>query len=112
MRPGFAVACLMVWLGSSGLGSTVFAQTPNACGCYADAKGNCTCTKKSKCGCPGECEPVGCEAKREKQADKDAQTELKRITAQEKKKAAAAAKTQKKKPKTAEKPSDKPIDPP
>jgi hypothetical protein len=73
------------------------AQTPNSCGCYADPQGACICTKKSKCGCPDECEPVGCEEKRLRQANKDAELELKRIAAREKKKSAEAQKEVKEK---------------
>jgi hypothetical protein len=73
----------------------VRAQTPNACGCYRDTTGTCKCTKKSKCGCPEDCEPVGCEVKRSKDADREAAAELKRINAREKQRAAAAAKESK-----------------
>jgi hypothetical protein len=106
MRTLFALACAAgLLLGSAPSG----AQTPNECGCYQDATG-CKCTRKAKCGCPGECEPVGCEAKREKQAEKEATAELRRIAAKEKKKAAEAAKAAKEKEKAekaAEKAKDK-----
>ena len=40
--------------------------TLNACGCYTKGNG-CVCTnKKAKCECPGECEPAGCDVKRNK----------------------------------------------
>ena len=65
----------------------------NACGCYRDDTGACKCEKKSKCGCPEECEPVGCEEKRQKQADREAEAALKKIAARERKKGADAAKT-------------------
>jgi hypothetical protein len=69
------------------------AQEMNACGCYRDDQGNCKCTnKRGKCACPGDCEPVGCEAKRLKDADREAAAALKRIQQKEKKKAAEAAK--------------------
>jgi hypothetical protein len=71
----------------------VFAQAMNACGCYRDDQGTCKCTKKSKCGCPEECEPVGCEEKRQKQADREADAALKQMEARERKKGAEAAKT-------------------
>jgi hypothetical protein len=89
------VALLAALLVSPG---PVRAQQPNACGCYRDTNGECKCTKKGKCVCPGECEPVGCEAKRQKDADKEAEATLKRIQAKEKKKAAEAARQAKKKP--------------
>jgi hypothetical protein len=45
--------------------------TLNACGCYQKGNG-CVCTnKKAKCECPGECEPVGCEEKRNKAMEKE-----------------------------------------
>lgn len=68
----------------------------NACGCYRDDAGACRCQKKGKCACPGECEPVGCDAKREKEAAKAADAEIKRIAVREKKRAAEAAKAKQK----------------
>ena len=50
----------------------------NACGCYRSESGSCYCDKKAKCGCPGECEPKGCEEKREKEIEKEIQSETKR----------------------------------
>lgn len=67
------------------------AQSMNACGCFRDDKGGCKCAKKSKCGCPEECEPVGCEEKRQKAADRTADAELKQIAARERKRSAEAA---------------------
>ncbi len=96
MRLVYAAVCaawMVLWCGPAG------AQTLNSCGCYQEPSGACKCTRKSKCGCPGECEPVGCEAKRSKQADKEAAAELKRIAAREKKMAADAAKATKDKQK-------------
>ena len=55
----------------------------NACGCYGEA-GSCICEKKSKCGCPGECEPKGCEAERQKQLQKEIDAETKRAKEEEK----------------------------
>jgi hypothetical protein len=72
--------------------SAAHAQTANACGCYRDDQGGCKCAKKSKCGCPEECEPVGCEEKRQKQADREADAALKKMEARERKKGAEAAK--------------------
>jgi hypothetical protein len=87
----------------AGLPRVSVAEEVNACGCYRGSDGNCICTKtkKAKCACPGECEPIGCEAQRQKAADKEAAAALKRIDAKEKKKAAeakAASKKTKKKP--------------
>jgi hypothetical protein len=50
----------------------------NACGCRQTGQGLCVCEKKSKCGCPGECEPKGCEEKRAKQLEKEIQAETKK----------------------------------
>jgi hypothetical protein len=50
----------------------------NACGCRGDSLGACFCEKKSHCGCPGECEPKGCEERRAKQMDKEVQAETRK----------------------------------
>jgi len=50
----------------------------NACGCYADLSGKCFCPKRAKCGCPGECEPKGCEEKRARQMQKEIAAEMKK----------------------------------
>jgi len=52
-------------------------KTLNACGCYGDGV-TCTCEKKAKCGCPGECEPKGCEEKRQKEMQKEIEAETKK----------------------------------
>jgi hypothetical protein len=52
-------------------------KTLNACGCYGDGV-NCTCERKAKCGCPGECEPKGCEEKRQKEMQKEIDAETKK----------------------------------
>jgi hypothetical protein len=94
---------VLIWTVAGGVPRVgAAAEAMNACGCYRGADGNCVCTKsrKPKCACAGECEPIGCEAQRQKQADKEAAAALKRIDAKEKKKAAeakAAAKRTKKK---------------
>jgi hypothetical protein len=64
----------------------------NACGCYS--KGNaCVCTsKKAKCECPGECEPVGCAAKRDKEMEKETADAVKQAQDEDKKREAAEAK--------------------
>ena len=66
----------------------------NKCGCYEDSAGSCHCAKKSQCGCPGECEPSGCEQKRQKEFAKEAQDELKRQQQEDKKRNAELAKKQ------------------
>ena len=61
------------------------AKELNACGCYKDAGGACLCTKKGKCNCPGECEPKGCEEKRQKEMEKEIAAETKKAAEAEKK---------------------------
>jgi hypothetical protein len=105
---GLLALPLALPLDTSLLGSGLArAQAVNACGCYRDDAGACRCNKKSKCGCPEECEPMGCEEKRQRQAEREANAELKRIAAQEKKKAGEAARqSRKKKPAPPPEPSD------
>jgi hypothetical protein len=67
----------------------------NACGCYRHDQGVCQCTRKSKCGCPEECEPMGCEQKRQREADRAAAQALKQIAEREKKAAETAHSTKK-----------------
>jgi hypothetical protein len=50
----------------------------NRCGCYRDPNGACFCAKKATCGCPGECEPRGCEEKRDKDIQKEIEAETKK----------------------------------
>jgi len=52
-------------------------QPLNACGCRGEAN-NCVCQRKAKCGCPGECEPKGCEEARQKQLQKEIEEETRR----------------------------------
>jgi hypothetical protein len=64
-------------------------ENVNACGCYRDARGGCVCTdKKGKCECPGECEPVGCGEKRDKEIEREMAAEVKRVQDEEKKRQA------------------------
>jgi hypothetical protein len=55
----------------------------NACGCYGEANA-CFCEKKAKCGCPGECEPKGCEADRQKKLQKEIDEETRKAKEAEK----------------------------
>ncbi|HEX7508590.1 MAG TPA: hypothetical protein VF550_17590 [Polyangia bacterium] len=55
----------------------------NACGCSGEGD-YCICEKKAKCGCPGECEPKGCEVERQKQLQKEIEAETKRAKEEEK----------------------------
>jgi hypothetical protein len=53
--------------------------TPNKCGCTRNESNNtCSCSKSAKCGCPGDCEPKGCEEKREAQIKKEIEAETKK----------------------------------
>jgi hypothetical protein len=64
-------------------GAAAGASERNACGCYGDGAGNCYCDRKAKCGCPGECEPKGCEERRQRQLEKEINAETKRAEQQE-----------------------------
>jgi hypothetical protein len=74
--------------GKATAASSTPAKQVNACGCYKDTAGACFCGRKGKCACPGDCEPKGCEEKRNKEFQKE--------VAVEKKKAAEADKKQRK----------------
>ena len=64
-------------------------EAVNACGCYRDSGGGCVCTdRKGKCECPGECEPVGCGEKRDKEIEREMAAEIKRAQDDEKKRQA------------------------
>jgi hypothetical protein len=66
--------------------------TLNACGCYAKGNG-CVCTnKKAKCECPGECEPAGCDEKRNKELEKEYSEAVKHAQDDDKKREEAAQK--------------------
>jgi hypothetical protein len=54
------------------------AADKNKCGCYKDTSGICFCDKKAQCGCPGECEPKGCDEAREKQFQRELDAETKK----------------------------------
>ncbi len=62
-------------------GRTASAEPRNKCGCYSDGAGTCYCDKKAKCGCPGECEPKGCEEQRNKELQKEIEAETKKAEA-------------------------------
>ena len=51
---------------------------PNTCGCYRTPGGVCYCDRKAKCGCPGECEPKGCEEKRAKELENQIREETRK----------------------------------
>jgi hypothetical protein len=60
------------------VGSGARAEQRNKCGCYRDDGGICYCDKKAKCGCPGECEPKGCEEQRSRELQKQIDAETKK----------------------------------
>lgn len=88
-------------LAMAGLAVTLLATSPcaaraeqpktNACGCYQNTAGECICSRKGKCDCPGECEPKGCEEKRQKQFQKELQDETRKAQEAEKKRQQEAA---------------------
>jgi hypothetical protein len=81
---------LVIWVGAGNAN----AADKNKCGCYKDGSGVCFCDKKAKCGCPGDCEPKGCDAAREKQIQKEIEAETKKAAeADRKHKATAASET-------------------
>jgi hypothetical protein len=59
------------------------AQDRNKCGCYRDGA-TCYCDKQAKCGCPGECEPKGCEEKRNRELEKQIEAETKKASSGQK----------------------------
>jgi hypothetical protein len=67
---------LVVWLA----GAAGAAPERNSCGCYKDGA-TCFCDKKAKCGCPGDCEPKGCEEQRDKELQKEIDAETKKAAA-------------------------------
>jgi len=70
--------------------------TLNACGCYRTGEA-CMCTNKNaRCECPGDCEPVGCDEKRQKEMDREVAAEVKRAEEEDKKRAAAEAESERK----------------
>ena len=61
------------------LGGGAAMAAPNKCGCTRNESNNtCSCSKAAKCGCPGDCEPKGCEEKREAQMKKEIEAETKK----------------------------------
>jgi hypothetical protein len=70
--------------------------TLNACGCYRTGE-SCMCTNKNaRCDCPGDCEPVGCDEKRQKEMDREVAAEVKRAEDDDKKRQAAEAESERK----------------
>jgi hypothetical protein len=54
------------------------ADDVNRCGCRQDSSGACTCERTARCGCPGECEPRGCEEARERAFQRELAIETKK----------------------------------
>jgi hypothetical protein len=80
---GLAAPVLALVL-SMGGGSALAAK--NKCGCELNESNNtCSCSKGAKCGCPGECEPKGCEEKRAAQMKKEVDAETKKAAEADKK---------------------------
>ena len=52
----------------------------NSCGCYKGESGACYCDKGAKCGCPGDCEPKGCEEQRSKELQKQIDEETRKAS--------------------------------
>ena len=82
------VLALVLLLGG---GSAVAA---NKCGCTRNESNNtCSCSKAAKCGCPGDCEPKGCEEKREAQMKKEIEAETKKAAEADRKHATVSTKS-------------------
>jgi hypothetical protein len=79
LRVSIAASCILIL----GHGGASFGADRNACGCYQTEGGSCYCDKKAKCGCPGECEPKGCDEKRQKELEKQIHEETKRAESAE-----------------------------
>ena len=75
-------------------GAVGAAPARNNCGCYKDGA-TCYCDKKAKCGCPGDCEPKGCEEQRDKALQKEIDAETKKASASGHKSAGGADESQK-----------------
>ena len=74
---GFVLGSVLVVSLAGAVGA---APARNNCGCYKDGS-TCFCDKKAKCGCPGDCEPKGCEEQRDKQLQKEIDAETKKASA-------------------------------
>src|SRR6187431_2331613 len=80
VRAAVVVACVL------SVGMAV-ASERNACGCYQTDSGACICDKKATCGCPGSCEPQGCEERRDKALQKEIELETKKAREADKQRA-------------------------
>ena len=82
---GFVLGSVLVVSLAGAVGA---APARNNCGCYKDGA-TCYCDKKAKCGCPGDCEPKGCDEVREKQLRKEIDAETKKAAQADRKHASA-----------------------
>jgi len=74
-----------------GAGSRPAMAAKNKCGCELNESNNtCSCSKGAKCGCPGQCEPKGCEEKRAAQMKKEVDAETKKAAEADRKHKAAS----------------------
>lgn len=93
---GFPLALAVVvgatlWFAPVGAAEATDAEGAiNACGCGRDLTGSCVCQKVARCGCPGECEPKGCEEKRAKQLEREILAETKRAADEDRKRNAVS----------------------
>ncbi len=74
---GVVLGLVLVVLLGAAVGA---APARNNCGCYKDGA-TCYCDKKAKCGCPGDCEPKGCEEQRDKELQKEIDAETRKAAA-------------------------------
>ena len=82
-------------------GGTALAEK-NKCGCTRNESNNtCSCAKGAKCGCPGDCEPKGCEEKREQQMKREIEAETKKAAEADRKHKASEPRTASMKSETA-----------
>ena len=96
MRPLLLLGLVASIMGGSSSSARGEEDKTNACGCYQNTAGQCICTRRGKCDCPGECEPKGCDEKRQKELDKAIQEETRKAEAAEKKRQEEAAQKQRK----------------
>lgn len=94
LRPLRVMGLIACVIGGSPLTARGEETKTNACGCYQTTSGECICTRKSKCDCPGECEPKGCDEKRQKELEKVIKEETKKVEVAEKKRQEEAAEKQ------------------
>lgn len=92
MKTKLVLAPLLALVIAAGAGGVAAAADKNKCGCYKDDAGGCLCDKKAKCGCPGDCEPKGCEQARDKEIQKEIDAETKKAAQADRKHGSGEAK--------------------